>query len=550
MPTALIPLPGPVATSLGAPRAVAPLQVSEGQSAQHTPNAGVPVAAVDSDAIRTWDARVDRLAREGDLRLVRCEQDTVLTTRSHERLQQSYKGVPIVGGEVTRQIDHGFTVSIFGRLYLDIDLDVMPVVTVEKAQDIVERRTGAPVSPDSQPTLVILPLDAGPYALAWQVETRSATDVLVSFVDATSGTVLLEYSTLKTQQASVGRGTGLLGDSKALSLSTVAGTYAAVDRRRGATITTFDLGGDVERTAGAVSGILALGSADVASAASPVWTDGAVVDAHAHVAATYDYYLQRFGRRGLDGRDMPIATIVHPVRRQDWSVLQSPYGLYFTNAFWNGRLIVFGEGLPPGVTVDGRSWNSTSAAIDIVAHEATHAVIDFSSKLIYRYESGALNEAFSDIMATAVEFFFQPAGSGPMKADYLVAEDAVSGGGLRSLANPAAHGNPDHYAKRYTGGADNGGVRTNSTIVSHAYYLAIEGGTNRTSGLSVAGVGRAHREQIEKVFYRAFVYLLPSSATFATARAAATQAARDLYGAGSAAERAVAQAWAAVGVEP
>jgi bacillolysin len=369
-------------------------------------------------------------------------------------------------------------------------------------------------------------------------------------VDAASGTVLLEYSNLKTQQASAGRGTGVLGDSKALSLSPAAGTYAAVDQRRPATITTFDLRGDVERTADVVSGTLALGSSDVASAASPVWTDGAVVDAHAYVAATYDYYLQRFGRRGLDGHDMPIATIVHPVRRQDWSVLQSHCGLYFTNAFWNGRLIVFGEGLPPGVTVDGRSWNSTSAAIDIVAHEVTHAVIDFSSELIYRYESGALNEAFSDIMATAVEFFFQPAGSGPMQADYLVGEDAVSGGGLRSLANPAIHGNPDHDNRRDTGAADNGGVRTNSTIVGHGYYLAIEGGTNRTSGLSVAGVGREHREQIEKAFYRAFVYLLPSSATFSTARTATTQAARDLYGADSAAERAIVQAWAAVGVEP
>jgi Zn-dependent metalloprotease len=62
-------------------------------------------------------------------------------------------------------------------------------------------------------------------------------------------------------------------------------------------------------------------------------------------------------------------------------------------------------------------------------------------------------------------------------------------------------------------------------------------------------VGAANREQIEKVFYRAFTQLLPSNATFSTARAATVQSARDLYGAASAAERAVAQAWSAVGVE-
>ena len=81
-----------------------------------------------------------------------------------------------------------------------------------------------------------------------------------------------------------------------------------------------------------------------------------------------------------------------------------------------------------------------------------------------------------------------------------------------------------------------------------AFYLAIEGGTNRTSGLSVQGVGAANREQMERVFYRAFTQMLPANATFAVARAATIQAARDLFGANSAAERAVTQAWTAVGV--
>jgi Zn-dependent metalloprotease len=61
-------------------------------------------------------------------------------------------------------------------------------------------------------------------------------------------------------------------------------------------------------------------------------------------------------------------------------------------------------------------------------------------------------------------------------------------------------------------------------------------------------VGSNNREQIEKVFYRAFTQMLPANATFAVARAATIQAARDLYNANSPAERAVAQAWTAVGV--
>jgi Zn-dependent metalloprotease len=91
-------------------------------------------------------------------------------------------------------------------------------------------------------------------------------------------------------------------------------------------------------------------------------------------------------------------------------------------------------------------------------------------------------------------------------------------------------------------------VHTNSGISNQAFYLAIEGGTNRTSGLTVTGVGSASRDKIEKVFYRAFTQMLPANATFAVARAAAIQAARDLYGAGSNVEQAITQAWTAVGV--
>ena len=87
-------------------------------------------------------------------------------------------------------------------------------------------------------------------------------------------------------------------------------------------------------------------------------------------------------------------------------------------------------------------------------------------------------------------------------------------------------------------------------IPDHAFYLAIEGGTNRTSGRSVQGVGGASREQIEKVFYRAFQFMLTPTSGFDDAARACLQSSRDLYGAGSAVERAVTQAWQAVGVLP
>jgi thermolysin len=178
-----------------------------------------------------------------------------------------------------------------------------------------------------------------------------------------------------------------------------------------------------------------------------------------------------------------------------------------------------------------------------VAHELSHAVLDQGAGLIYRGESGSLSEAFADIMTSAVAFATAADGRGQSGAGYLIGDDATAGG-VRSLSNPALHGDPDHYG----GMAAGGDVHSSSTIASHAFYLAIEGGTHRTSGFVVEGVGASNRDQIERAFYRAFVYMLPSAATFETAREATIQSANDLYGAQSAAVRALEQAWTAVGV--
>ncbi len=184
----------------------------------------------------------------------------------------------------------------------------------------------------------------------------------------------------------------------------------------------------------------------------------------------------------------------------------------------------------------------------MVAHELTHGLTEFSSGLISRNESGALDESFSDMVGTSVEFNYQTPGSGTRQADYLIGEDVFRPGGIRSMSNPGAFGEPDHYSRRQTGPEDNGGVHANAGIPNQAFYLAIEGGTNRTSNLTVQGVGAANRQQIERVFYRGFVFMLPSNATFSMARAATIQAARELYP-GSNVETAVVQAWTAVGVQ-
>ena len=506
------------------------------------------VAAASTSELRRWDAEVQSMARDGNLALRLVEEDTLVAGRTHEHFDQFYRGIPVVGGGVTRQSDRGQAVSVFGELYAGIDLDTTPALTPEDAAAVVERLAGAEIGPARRPILVVLPQDTGGFVLAYRARALAHGDLRVYFVDARTGSVVLEYSDLKTV---IGAGTGVLGDPKKISTTPSGGRYLAWDRMRPANVYTYDMGGSLQRTRDYINGLVDLSQADLSSDADNLWTDPAAVDAHTYAGWTYDFYYKRFSRLGLDNRNLAMTSLVHPVRREDALIAPSDvFGLYYLNAFYaGGGVMVYGEGLPSDLTSGGVHWNYFSGALDVVAHELTHGVTDYTSGLVYRNESGALNEAFSDMMGTSVEFFFQPAGTGYMKADYLIGEDLTSPMiAFRSMANPQAFGSPDHYLRRYLGTADNGGVHLNSGIANNAFYLAIEGGTNRTSGIAVTGVGSANRDQIEKIFYRAFTQLMPASATFSVARAACEQSARDLYGAGSAAERAVSQAWLAVGV--
>jgi thermolysin len=503
------------------------------------------IAPAGDAAVRAESNIVNQRIREGSLLVVSTEDDVLVAGRTHERLTQYYNGVPVFGGGLVRQLDGTVPVSVFGALYENVNVDTTPQLTPLDAQDAVAALSGSDRRAIPLPRLVVVPLASGEYALTYQTQAWSNEGPMVFFVDARDGSLTWKYRNLQTQSA-LRRGKGVLGDDKKVSMRTVNGQTLADDPLRPPRILTFDMKGNLTRTKAILNGVLIPGTSDVAAATSDPWTDGASVDAHTYAGWTYDYYFKRLGRRGLDNKDTPIVSFVHPASRNNiGSASLDDLGVFYLNAFWDGSEMVYGDGLPPSLSLDGHHFDYFSGALDIVAHELTHGVTQYTSDLIYLNESGALNEAFSDIMGNSVEFYFQKVRG---HASYLLGEDISTPGGDRSMSDPRSFGDPDHYSQRYTGTDDNGGVHTNSGIANQAFYLAVEGGTNRTSGLQVSGVSAANREQIEKVFYRAFTQMMPRTSSFAIARQATIQAARDLYGAGSPAERAVIQAWTAVGV--
>ena len=190
---------------------------------------------------------------------------------------------------------------------------------------------------------------------------------------------------------------------------------------------------------------------------------------------------------------------------------------------------------------------------------------------------GAIHEGYSDIFGESLGFYYEDEGA---SADYLVGGDFKEGP-IRSPIDPKSIRDgfhPDAYADRYEfaltrGGAFGwdysghlfvrgeyfgtfrndefgyGGDHWNSLILSHAFYLAIEGGTHRTSGRTVEGVGGANRAEIEHIFFRAMRDLMPAMASLPLAAALLRQSAADLAP-GSEAERAIDQALRAVGLAP
>lgn len=228
--------------------------------------------------------------------------------------------------------------------------------------------------------------------------------------------------------------------------------------------------------------------------------DQDIDNAHDFAGATYDYYWNTHGRDSYDNNGALLISTAN-------------YGRSYQNAYWNGEQVVYGDYF---------------SVKDVVAHEWTHAVDEHSANLEYRWQSGALNESFSDIFAAMVD-----------RDDWLMGEDLpphILGGreAIRDLSNPRRFGQPDHTNDWVETCSDNEGVHTNSGITNKAYYNI------------ATAIGK---DKAERIFYRALTVYLRTNSSLEDARAAALQSAQDIYGANSAEYNAVREGFNAVGLD-
>lgn len=189
----------------------------------------------------------------------------------------------------------------------------------------------------------------------------------------------------------------------------------------------------------------------------PVPGDDAVNEAYDGLGATYRFYWEVFGRDSIDDQGMGLIGLVH-------------YGQDYDNAFWDGEgHMFFGDG-------DGRLFTRMTKSLDVIGHELTHGVTQYTAGLAYRNQSGALNESVSDVFGSLVTQFAK--GQTAEEASWLIGEEIVGptlAPALRSLKDPGHANRFDRQPADMDGyvrtGQDNGGVHTNSGIPNHAFYV-------------------------------------------------------------------------------
>ncbi|MFQ5612324.1 MAG: M4 family metallopeptidase [Anaerolineae bacterium] len=423
----------------------------------------LPASATAEDAARGFLAKYGPLFGLSDQanELAVMTQQTSGDDRSFTRFQQVYQGIPVLGGElVVQTVANQDILSANGEILPDAGVDTKPAIDADTARQraLALVAKGYNLTTDelaaSEPELwifnpILLRPGAGRTSLVWRIDV-TPLELLplreLVLVDAHLGAVVLHFNQIDSAR------NRLVYDNNNNPAFGLPGN------------------GPVRTEGGSATGIT---DADLA---------------YDYAGDTYDFFSSQHGRDSLDNAGMALVSTT----RYCPDALNCPYG----NAFWNGSQMAYGQGFPE--------------ADDVVGHELTHGVTDFSSHLFYYYQSGAINESLSDVWG---EFIDQTNGSGTDTAGvkWLMGEDIPGFGAIRDMEDPTTFGDPDRITSGnyYCGELDSGGVHTNSGVNNKAAYLMTDGGT--FNGFTVTGLGIS---KVADLYYEVQTNMLTSGSNY------------------------------------
>lgn len=335
------------------------------------------------------------------------------------------------------------------------------------------------------------------------------------FVEVSSGKVIKTEDKIRYNNPVTGTGIDVLGKTRELKLSEADGKYGMLDLTNEATeaIATFD--GTNFADPLLVSNTTREFTAEEHKAS---------VSAHYNSEKVVEFYKKLFNRNSLDNKGMPILSFTHVPTS-------------YNNAMWAGDMMFYGDG-------DGEEFTYLSGDLDVVGHEMTHGIVEYTAGLVYEYQPGALDESMADVFGVLISSYnkYNVANGGTWKfdpADWVVGDDIytpnIQGDALRSLADPTLYGQPAHMDNYWDlpKADDDGGVHSNSGIPNKAAYnIASNIGMDKTA----------------KIYYRALTQYMHPDTNFQQAAYCLVQAAADLYGKGSNEITAIKNSFASTGV--
>jgi bacillolysin len=432
---------------------------------------------VSRDFLSNYGSLFGLRGQDRELTLMRQER---LGGRDFVRFQQVYRGIPVIAAEIVVQTNAQRAVmTANGELLPDLQIAAQPRITADlaaqKALAAMAKLYRLPAS-DLQATAPQLwvynpALLGGPglavSRLVWRIEvTAPASGQSIRelvLVDAQIGTISMHFN----------------------QIAHAKHRYVCDDRN------VVDPDGEqdnncISPTLARIEGQAPVGIADVDLA-------------YDYAGVTYDYFLNTFGRDSLDGKGLPLISLV----RYCPSASECPYD----NASWDGQQMTYGDGF--------------AVADDVVAHELTHGLTDFTSHLFYYYQSGAINESLSDVFGELIDQT-DAMGNDATEVRWLLGEDLPgSFGVIRNMQDPGTlppgvsgpnfSPSPDRMTSpNYDGSAaDNGGVHANSGVNNKAAFLMTDGGT--FNGQTITGLGAA---KVGAIYYTLELAFLTSGSDY------------------------------------
>ncbi len=451
-------------------------------------------------------------------KMVLLAENAGLNGYRHFKYQQFQAGVPIFGSQYTLHEKDGKIATATGQYRPLLEANAKPGITAATAAAFARHAMQARKYADRmpEPKLVFIdpafPKVSEHVRLAYQVDLHATTpfDKRRYFVDAGSGKIITEFPLILQESVPSKAQTRYYGVQNITTDSIAPQSFVLRDLSRGGGI--FVNNGQDNSFFTSTSSTWNLTNAN---------KDEIALDAHYCTQEYYDMMLADYNWQGQDGQGKALQAYVHVGN--------------FANAYWDGEATSYG---------DGDCSYGPLTTLEVVGHEFTHGMIDYTSQLVYNSESGAINESLADMFGKMLERTSDPANfSWDLGHSFLLSPNAQP---FRIMDDPKSIGMPAYYQGEFW--EDDNGVHTNSSIGNLWFSMLVDGkqGINEAGiDFDVPAIGAAKAGQI---VFQVNKNYFTSGSDYPAFYQYSVDVAEALYGAGSTEVQAVEEAWKAVGL--